>query len=465
MRKNDLVTVTVTDMTFDGAGIGHVEENGRKFPLFIRAAAVGDVVECRVIKVLKNYAAAIISRILTPSPQRISPACSVAEKCGGCAFCHVSYQGELGYKTQSVRQAYKLNYPHEISIADCRPSPLETGYRNKIQLPLSPDGTFGFYSLHSHRVIPAEGCLAAHPAFLPIQKAVEGWIARNGLTPYDEETQTGLIRHLFLRRGHHSGEMMLCLVLNASRRPADFPAEDLKKSLEQIPLLKSVWLNFNPKKTNVILGDSFELLWGEERIEDCMNGVKFWISPRSFYQINTAQAERIYAHAASYLSPEDILLDLYCGIGTIGLTCARKVKQVIGIEVIEAAIEDAKENARRNGIENALFFAADAAKTLEILSALPQKPTAVIVDPPRKGLSPDAVAALRQIAPEKIVYVSCNPATQARDLALLADLYTPGEVAPYDMFPRTGHVETIVCLCKQSFPQLSSPAESEVAAQ
>ena len=449
MRKNDLVTVTVTDVTFDGAGIGHVEENGRKFPLFIRAAAVGDVVECRVIKVLKNYAVAIISRILTSSPHRVFPACTVAEKCGGCAFCHVSYQGELGYKTQSVRQAYKLNYPHEISIAECRPSPLETGYRNKIQLPLSPDGTFGFYSLHSHRVIPAEGCLAAHPSFLPIQKAVEEWIARNGLTPYEEETHKGLIRHLFLRRGHHSGETMLCLVLNASRRPVDFPAEDLKKSLEQIPLLKSMWLNFNSKKTNVILGDAFDLLWGEERIEDSMNGVKFWISPRSFYQINTAQAERIYAHAASYLSPEDVLLDLYCGIGTIGLTCARNVKQVIGIEVIEAAIEDAKENARRNGIENALFFAVDAAKTLEILASLPQKPTAVIVDPPRKGLSPDAVVALRKIAPEKIVYVSCNPATQARDLALLADLYIPGEVTPYDMFPRTGHVESVVCLTRR----------------
>ena len=449
MRKNDLVTVAITDMTFDGAGIGHVEEAGRKVPVFVRAAAVGDTVECRVIKVLKNYAVGIISRILTPSPHRIAPVCTVAEKCGGCAFCHVSYEGELFYKTQSVRQAYKLNYPHEIAIAACRPSPEECGYRNKIQLPLSPDGTFGFYSLHSHRVIPVEGCLAAHPAFLPLQKVVEEWIARNKLTAYNESTHKGLIRHLFLRRGHHSGETMLCLVLNSSRRPADFPLEDLKKSLGQFSDLKSVWLNFNPKKTNVILGDSFELLWGSERIEDTMNGVKFFISPRSFYQINTAQAEQIYAHAASYLSPEDVLLDLYCGIGTIGLTCANKVKEVVGIEVIEAAIEDAKENARRNGIENARFFAADAAKTLEIFSTLPQKPTAVIVDPPRKGLSTDAIAALKEIAPEKIIYVSCNPATQARDLALLKDCYLPGEVTPYDMFPRTGHVESVVCLVRK----------------
>jgi len=199
----------------------------------------------------------------------------------------------------------------------------------------------------------------------------------------------------------------------------------------------------------VILGDRFELLWGAERIEDSMNGVKFAISPRSFYQINTPQAEAIYAHAAEFLSPEDVLLDLYCGIGTIGLSCARRVKSLIGIEVIPEAIEDAKKNAALNGIENAEFFAADAAKTLEILDSLPQKPNAVIVDPPRKGLSPDAIHALKTVAPEKIVYISCNPSTQARDLALLSDCYTPGEVTPYDMFPRTGHVESVVCLTRR----------------
>ncbi|MBO5222378.1 MAG: 23S rRNA (uracil(1939)-C(5))-methyltransferase RlmD [Clostridia bacterium] len=449
MRKNDLVTVTVTDMTFDGAGIGHVETGERRFPIFIRAAAVGDRVECRIIKVLKNYAVGIISEILTPSPHRISPACPVSAKCGGCAFCHVSYEGELGYKTQLVRQAYKLNYPAPITVADCVPSPATEGYRNKLQLPLSDDGTFGFYSLHSHRVVSAQGCNVGHPAFLPVIAAVEAWIGANGVSPYDETTGKGLVRHLFLRRGHHSGQIMVCLTVNAAAKNA-LPAEaDLLSRLSKIDGMTSVWLNFNTKKTNVILGDCFSLLWGEERIEDTMNGVRFRISPRSFYQINTAQAEAIYAHAASYLSAEDILLDLYCGIGTIGLTCANKVKELIGIEVVDAAIEDAKKNAALNGIENARFFAADAAKTLEILAELPHKPTAVIVDPPRKGLSADAVAALKEIAPEKIIYISCNPATQARDLALLKDLYVPGEVTPYDMFPRTGHVESVVCLSRE----------------
>lgn len=450
MRKNDLITVTVTDMTFDGAGIGHVNMGEKKFPVFVRAAAVGDTVECRIIKVLKNYAVGIVSRIVTPSDHRIVPACSVAEKCGGCAFCHVSYEGELGYKTQSVRQAYKLNYPKEIAVAPCVPSPETEGYRNKLQLPLGPNGRFGFYSLHSHRVVSAEGCRVGHPAFAPVIASVEEWIRAFALSAYDEETGKGLVRHLFLRRGHHSGQIMVCLTVNASEKKALPGVDSLISALSALPPVCSVWLNYNTKKTNVILGDKFELLWGEERIADTMNGVEFLISPRSFYQINTAQAEAIYAHAASYLSEEDVLLDLYCGIGTIGLTCAKKVKELVGIEVIEAAIEDAKENAKRNGIENARFFAADAAETLEILSTLPHKPTAVIVDPPRKGLSAEAVTALKEIAPEKIIYISCNPSTQARDLALLADCYTAGEVTPYDMFPRTGHVESLVCLTRQT---------------
>lgn len=448
MRKNELVTVSVTDMTFDGAGIGHVSVGERSFPVFVRAAAVGDVVECRIIKVLKNYAVGIISRIVTPSPHRIAPTCASAEKCGGCAFCHVTYEGELGYKTQSVRQAYKLNFPHPIEILPCEPSPETEGYRNKLQLPLGLDGAFGFYSLHSHRVVSAEGCNVGHPAFLPVISAVEAWIRENGISVYDEAAGVGLVRHLFLRRGHYSGQMMVCLTVNASSSEG-IPTEDLIARLSHCSGMTGIWLNYNTKKTNVILGDRFELLWGSERIEDTMNGVRFLISPRSFYQINTAQAERIYAEAASYLSPEDVLLDLYCGIGTIGLTCARRVRKLVGIEVIPEAIEDAKRNAALNGIENAEFFAADASETLNIIASLPEKPTAVIVDPPRKGLSEDAIRALKEIAPEKIIYVSCNPATQARDLALLWDLYTPAAVRPYDMFPRTGHVESVVCLTRR----------------
>ncbi len=446
MRKNDLVTVEITDMTFDGAGIGHVEQGGRFFPVFVRAAAVGDVAECLIIKVLKNYAVAILHRIVTPSSHRITPVCPVAEKCGGCAFHHVSYEAELGYKTHSVKQAYKLNYPHPVTVNDCVASPENTGYRNKLQLPLSADGKFGFYSLHSHRVVPVSDCAAGNETFAPIVRTVEEWIKTNGVSAYDEASGKGLIRHLFLRRGHHTGETMVCLTVNGEGEN-DLPAkEDLLKRLAQFPQVKSLWLNFNSRKTNVIFGDRFSLLWGDPRIFDTMNGVRFSISPRSFYQINTPQAEAIYAAAAAHLSPDDILLDLYCGIGTIGLTCAKNVKKLIGIEVIPEAIEDAKENARLNGIENAQFFAADASKTLEIIDTLAERPTAVIVDPPRKGLSADAINALKQIAPKKIIYISCNPSTQARDLTLLSDAYTPSAVTPYDMFPCTGHVESLVCL-------------------
>ncbi|MBQ1965473.1 MAG: 23S rRNA (uracil(1939)-C(5))-methyltransferase RlmD, partial [Clostridia bacterium] len=335
MRKNDLVTVEITDMTFDGAGIGHVEEPGRRFPIFVRAAAVGDVAECRIIKVLKNYAVAILHRIVTPSSHRIAPACPVAEKCGGCAFHHVSYQAELGYKTNAVKQAYKLNYPHPVTVNDCVASPQETFYRNKLQLPLSADGKFGFYSLHSHRVVAVNPCAAGHESFAPIVAAVEGWISDNGILPYDETTGKGLVRHLFLRRGHHTGETMVCLTVNAGSIKEVVAKENFVEVLSQFSQIKSVWLNFNAKKTNVIFGDKFCLLSGTERIFDTMNGVRFSISPRSFYQINTPQAEAIYAAATSHLSPDDILLDLYCGIGTIGLTCAHKVKKLIGIEVVE----------------------------------------------------------------------------------------------------------------------------------
>ncbi len=445
MKKNDLVTVEITDMTFDGAGIGHVPASGREFPVFVRAAALGDVVKCRIIKVLKKYAVAIFEEIVTPSPHRIAPRCPVAEPCGGCAFHHVDYQEELAYKTKAVQQAYKLNYPKEITVLPCVPSPQTEGYRNKVQLPLSPKGKFGFYSLHSHRVVPVEDCVAGHPDFAQIVRATEAWVEDCGVSPYDEETRKGLVRHLFLRRGYHSGEMMVCLTVNGELSVAQ--REGFIKIVSSFPQVKSVYLNYNTQKTNVIFGSRFELLRGEEKIYDTMNGVKFAISPRSFYQVNTAQGEAIYAAAAEHLSPDDVLLDLYCGIGTIGLTCAENVKKVIGIEVVPEAIEDAKENAALNGIENAVFFAADAAKTLEILASLPDKPTAVIVDPPRKGLSSDAIAALKEIAPQKIIYISCNPATQARDLALLQDSYTPASpVQPYDMFPRTGHVESICIL-------------------
>ncbi len=446
VRKNDLVTLTVTDMTFDGAGIGHIEDAGRKFPVFIRSAAVGDQVLCRIIKVLKSYAVGIVSRILSPSPDRISPRCPVAEKCGGCAFQHVSYSAELKYKSNAVRQAYKLNFPGNITVKDCLPSPETEGYRNKVQLPLSSDGKFGFYSLHSHRVVPICDCTAGHRDFFPVISAVEEWIGQNRISAYDEASGKGLVRHLFLRRGYHTGEIMVCLAVNAADRSSVPSLQALISRLSGLVGVKSIFVNYNTQKTNVILGDRFELLWGEERIADVMNGVRFFISPRSFYQINTAQAERIYAEAAARLSSEDVLLDLYCGIGTIGLTCAHRVQSVVGIEVVDAAIEDAKRNAKENGIKNAKFFTADAAKTTEILAALPQKPTVVIVDPPRKGLSSDAIAALKSIGANKIIYISCNPATQARDLARLSDLYTPGDVQPYDMFPRTGHVETVVCL-------------------
>lgn len=449
LKKNDTVTVTVTDMTFDGSGIGKIALPEGDFPVFVRAAAVGDTVECRIVKVQRRYAAAVPLRIVTPSPDRIEPGCPVAGKCGGCAFRHVTYESELRYKTESVRNAYRLNAPDGIVIRDCVPSPVPDGYRNKLQLPCSPAGKFGFYAPYSHRVLPCDSCAAGHPAMIPFVRATEAWIAEHSIPPYDENAGTGLIRHLYLRRGYHSGQVMVCLALHA-RPDTALPAalSDWAKRMTDLGAV-SVYLNFNPENTNVILGKSFRLLAGEPTICDTMNGVSFRISPPSFYQINTPQAEAIYAAAASYLSPDDDLLDLYCGIGTVGLCCAKSVRRVVGVEVIPEAVEDAKHAAEENGIKNASFYAADASDVLSVLDRIGYRPTAVVVDPPRKGLSPETVSALKTLAPRKIVYISCDPATQARDVRLLSDLYTPGAVQPYDLFPRTAHVETVVMMSKR----------------
>ena len=448
LQKNQEVTVTVTDMTFDGDGIGRVRLPEGEFPVFVRSAVVGDTLRCRIVKVLRSYAAAIPVEILTPSPDRVVPDCPVSDKCGGCSFSCVGYEAELRYKTETVRKVYRLNYGEGISVTDCVASPLISGYRNKLQLPLSPEGKFGFYSRKTHRVIPCAGCAAGHPDFRPVTEAVQKWIRDQGISPYDETARTGQFRHLYLRRGTYTGEMMVCLVLTKPLSAQD--QSELLKTLSTFDSVKSVWVNLNPKPTNVMLGDRQILLAGNPTIRDEMNGVSFSISPRSFYQVNTRQAEAIYAAAAQELSPDDVLLDLYCGIGTIGLTCARSVRRVIGVEAVEDAVKDARNNAERNGIKNAEFYTADAADLLEVLETLPERPTAVIVDPPRKGLSSEALNALRTLAPEKLIYISCDPATQARDLRLLSDLYRAGDVRPYDMFPRTGHVESLVTMTRRT---------------
>ena len=420
--------------------------DGSPFPVFVRSAAVGDALRCRIVKVLRRYAAAIPVQILTPSPDRVDPDCAGAGKCGGCAFRHISYEAELQYKTDAVKRLWRLNGPKDVTVEDCVPSPEICGYRNKLQLPLSPDGRFGFYAGKTHRVVPVSACPAGHPALWNAVEQTEAWIREYGVAPYDETSGSGAVRHLFLRRGYHSGQIMACLVLNGIDR--SLPLNAWAERMQSAGVC-SVWLNENRKNTNVIFGDRWERLAGASAIEDTMNGVTFRISAPSFYQINTAQAERIYRAAADCLSPDDDLLDLYCGIGTVGLCCASRVRRVMGIEVISQAVEDAAQNARANGISNASFFAADAAQAGRILAERSFNPTAVVVDPPRKGLSPDTVKLLLDLAPEKIVYISCDPATQARDAALLSPSYSCGPVRPYDMFPRTGHVESVVRLIRQ----------------
>lgn len=448
IQKNDLLTLTVIDLTAEGFGVARYSDGDlQDFVIFIKHAALGDVAQCRILKVLKRFAYAAIVSLLTPSPDRMPSDCTVSAQCGGCTFRHVTYDAELRYKKRLTEQVFLQHGAYMID--DVQPSPQEKAYRNKVQYPIRADGKFGFYAVNSHRVIPCETCAIQPPLFSEIKNAVELWVRDTGISCYSEETGKGLLRHLYLRRAKETGHIMVCFVINGNKLPH---TDSLIDILTRFPEVRSIYLNHNTKQTNVILGTKCTHIWGDRVLSDTLCGLKTEISPLSFYQVNTLQAEAIYTEALRRcnLKPDDVFLDLYCGVGLIGLLAAKQVKRTVGIEIIPEAIEDAKQNAIRNKIPNADFYAADAANTWEILQkACPDRlPNIVAVDPPRKGLSEETVAMLRRLAPEKIVYISCNPATQARDLQRLPE-YKAGNITPFDMFPRTAHVESVVLLSRE----------------
>lgn len=448
LRKNDIIELEITATGSGGEGIGR--HNG--LAVFVPAAACGDKLEVKIVKVEKRLAYGRIEKILSPAICRISPDCDVFPKCGGCAFRHISYEAECEAKNQRVADAFKRIggidlAPEEFICAD----EIE-GYRNKAQLPCrdGDDGiVFGFFAERSHRVIESKRCFLQPEGFERIAEAVKLYVKKSGCTAYDEITHRGLLRHLYIRRSRANGETMVCLVANGS----SLPKEDLLIELllgcgENI---SGIILNENRERTNVILGAKCRTLWGRDCIYDSLLGVEFKISPLSFFQINPAQAEKLYARAALYaqLKDTDTLLDLYCGAGTIGLTMAGKVKNLIGVEVVPEAIEDAKENAKHNNIDNAEFICADAAKAALMLKERGIKPDVVCLDPPRKGCSRELLETVAQMSPERIVYVSCDCATLARDCAVLKELgYEAKRLSAVDMFPRTKHVEAVCQLLR-----------------
>ncbi len=450
ISKNDTVEITIDAMSSDGSGIGRYEG----MAIFVPLSAVGDKIRCKILKVQKNYAFGKIEEIIAPSPDRITPDCPYFDKCGGCSLRHISYESEAKLKTDKVKDCIERigglkNIPFEPIIS----APHRCGYRNKAQIPVGLDKNgkliMGFYQGHSHRIIDARHCLLQPEEFGVITDVFREWFENWGDSVYNEETHKGVIRHLYLRRGEMTGEIMVCVVINADKlKNADKLLTMLR---ENVPSMTSFILNTNKEKTNVILGKKCRTVWGNETIADELCSLRFNISPLSFYQVNRTQAERIYNKAAEYacLTGEETLMDLYCGAGTIGLSMAHKVKKLIGVEIIDAAIENAKVNAAENGITNAEFICSDAAKAADMLEKRGEKPDVVIIDPPRKGCAAELIETISKMNPKRVVYVSCDPATLARDLKIFDEKgYKAQKVTPADLFPGTAHVETVVSLVR-----------------
>lgn len=452
MNKNDCVTLEITALTSEGNGIGRYEG----MAVFVPFAAVGDIISCRIVKVLKSYAYGKIEKVLTPSADRMDSGCEVYGKCGGCCFRHISYSAELRAKEGFVRDAFERIGGLQPQFMEICGSENVDGYRNKLQMPLSrendaesgaPRAVGGFFSARSHRVVPLKKCLLQPDVFAEITSYILNAVDRLHISIYNEEKHEGVLRHIFLRKGHYSGEICLCLV---ARRKTPELSKLAGEVCEKFPQITGVVLNINPDKTNVILGEKEIVLRGKAAISDTMCGVKVEISPSAFYQVNTPAAENLYAQAREFAEPAGkTVLDLYCGAGTIGLSMAKDAARVIGAEIVPAAVENAMQNALRSGFDNAEFICADAGEAAEKLARNGTRPDVIVLDPPRKGCDEKTLCACAQMSPERIVMISCNPATAARDCKRLSELgYVTEKVRAFDLFPRTTHVECVVSMSK-----------------
>ena len=453
LQKNQILTLRIERLSSDGSGVAHSADGEA---VFVPGTAPGDEARVRVVKDCGRYAFGILDELLTPSPDRIPVDCPVAGPCGGCSLRHLDYTAELRAKQESVLDAFRRIGGLEVPVLDILPSPEVDRYRNKVQFPVGVNKNgvpcIGFYAGRTHRIVPCPDCKLQPGVLNEIGNALCAFFAQQGIRPYDEQSGKGLVRHIFLRRGAHSGQIMVCLVCTRAKLPH---AEQLCTVLrEQFPAISTILLNVNAKNTNVILGSENHILYGPGYIEDTLCGVPVRLGPLSFYQVNTLAAERLYGVAAQYaqLTPDDALLDLYCGMGTIGLSMADQCRELIGVEIVPEAIESAKANAARMGeaiAAKSRFFCADAGQAATQLAAEGLHPDIVMLDPPRKGCDEATLSAVVRMAPRRVVYVSCNPATAARDAAWLEQNgYHAEKVQPVDLFPRTKHCETVVLLSK-----------------
>ena len=459
MKKNDIVTLQIEDLTEKGEGIGRV--NG--YTLFVKDAFPGDTAEAVVTKLKRTYGYARVLDVKDPSPDRVEAPCPNARRCGGCVFQEYAYEAQLKWKRRHVEETLSriggVTEPEVLPVIGME-HPFR--YRNKAQFPVArvpgPGGgrpAAGFYAGRTHSLIEVKDCLITGERCAAVLRAVLSYMEELGLPPYDEERHLGLVRHVLIREGFSTGELLVCPVINGDGLPRP---EALVSRLREIPGLKSVCVNINKKRGNVVLGDEVVPVFGDPWITDTIGGLRFRISPRSFYQVNPVQTEKLYRAAveAAGLTGSETVYDLYCGIGTISLFAARYAKEVFGVEIVPDAVRDARENAAANGVVNARFFTGAAEELVakgEFAPGVPCPPAdVVILDPPRKGCAEQLIRAVQTMAPGRIVYVSCDPGTLARDLRRFREgdgaHYVPKMIRPVDMFPQTAHVECCCLLSK-----------------
>ncbi len=448
IEKNQHYELTITDMGSEGEGIGKIND----FTVFIPRAITGDVVEIRIVKVKKSFGYGKLVKLITPSPFRVEPICEVADTCGGCQLQHLSYETQLDWKTKKVKDCLnRIGGLKDIEVLPTLGMGTPYHYRNKAQYPIRQiNGKVqtGFFAPRSHQLIPLETCYIQDPKKEAIMKAVLAFLEKYKISIYDEEKHTGLVRHLMIKTGYHTEEMMVCLVINGPKLPH---ADEFVKAIKAVAPVTSIILNQHLEKSNTILGNSCTVLDGENAIIDYIGDLQFKISPLSFFQVNPQQTEVLYTKALEYaeLTGDEIVWDAYCGIGSISLFLAQKAKKVYGVEIIPEAIENAKENAALNHITNAEFYVGKAEEVIPQMYEQGIVADTIVVDPPRKGCDSKLLETLIKMSPNKIVYVSCDPATLARDLAyLVAEGYQVDKVQPVDMFPQTAHVECVVLMSR-----------------
>lgn len=449
VEKNKDYDIEITGMGHEGEGVGKFEG----FTIFVPGALLGEAVRIKVVKVSKNYAYGKLLEVLKPSEYRSEPVCSIYKKCGGCQLQHLSYEGQLQFKTQKVKDVVdRIGKIKDVEIHDTLGMKEPYRYRNKVQLPVGyvdNQVNIGFYAPRSHDIVPMESCHIQDSAADKVMELTKEWIVRHKVEPYNEEQHSGLIRHIMIRRAFKTDEVMVVIV--TKHRELPYKEELIDTLVKNIKGIKSIIQNINHKKTNVILGLENITLWGSDTISDYIGEFKFNISPLSFFQVNPVQTEILYGKALEYagLTGKETVFDAYCGTGTISLFLSKKAKKVYGVEIVPEAIENAVANAKENGVKNAEFIVGESETVIPELINKGIKADVVVVDPPRKGCEKSLLEAIANMKPERIVYVSCDPSTLARDLGILQELgYKTKEIQPVDMFPQTAHVEVVTLLTR-----------------